>query len=829
MIKKPFRAFRGLFVKKPTVSLRVETGLFYSIDICKYKKSTLTLYGWLFLPKRDISQFSLILTHGDLFYQVPVGYGIYRPDVYRTHQGYIKTAYVGFHFDVFIETPLDFSIQLKFTDEVKNIHSLPIGAVKQPYIKRLAFYARKYKMRDLIKDIPLLLKREAGQIARRFRHISVQSIMHPPPMFLSEFLSEFTVKETHFGLPRTYSGIIDIILPVYNGYDYLGPLLESIQQTKWHYRLIIIDDCSTDTRIKPFLRNTASEQPAIALIENDENQGFVKSVNKALALSNHHVVLLNSDVELPDEWLERLMYPIVFGEKVASATPFTNSGTICGFPQMGDNPLFKGLPLKQIDVAFKRVKPFFYSVPTGVGFCMGMNGDALREIGLLDAEAFGKGYGEENDWCQRAIHAGYRNVMVENLFVYHKHGGSFSGEEKEALIKRNTAILIKRYPQYNNDVRFYINIDPAKMIREYAVMWLLHNIAADRRVLFFDHGWGGGATIYLNRRVDEELGQNSAVIILRYDKKRQQYFFQLQHGNYVYKHRIHGISDVLGIMGHFLCEEIYVNELVTYPNLYKWLPLIVTLKKAMNGRMVYLLHDYFCICPSVQLLDNNCKYCGLPAKDICGRCFKKSKFHQEYKNMGVWRNHWNTFFQSCDEIVTFSESSRKLWESVYGPNPILTVIPHKVNYISKLKRTTKINKNLIVGLLGSIGVHKGSEIIQDMLCIIAQKKLSIRFVLIGCSYGNIKPSPYLTETGLYRPEDIEGLTIKHNIDLFFISSIWPETFSYTAEEVMCMDMPLVCFNLGAPAERVSRYSKGLLINKINAASALDALLGHKPK
>ena len=45
-------------------------------------------------------------------------------------------------------------------------------------------------------------------------------------------------------------------------------------------------------------------------------------------------------------------------------------------------------------------------------------GKFFRKLVIFDAKTFGKGYGEENDWCQRAIEKGYKNVHVENLFVF---------------------------------------------------------------------------------------------------------------------------------------------------------------------------------------------------------------------------------------------------------------------------------------------------------------------------------------------------------------------------------------------------------------------------
>lgn len=95
-------------------------------------------------------------------------------------------------------------------------------------------------------------------------------------------------------------------------------------------------------------------------------------------------------------------------------------------------------------------------MPTGIGFCMGMNLEAIREVGLLD-ENFDKGYGEENDWCQRAIQAGYAPMQVENLFVYHKHGGSFSSEEKLQLLKSHLERLAKKHPNYNSDTADFLS------------------------------------------------------------------------------------------------------------------------------------------------------------------------------------------------------------------------------------------------------------------------------------------------------------------------------------------------------------------------------------
>ena len=49
----------------------------------------------------------------------------------------------------------------------------------------------------------------------------------------------------------------------------------------------------------------------MVLLNNETNMGFLPSVNRGLKMAENHVALVNTDVEVPEEWLERLMLPIL--------------------------------------------------------------------------------------------------------------------------------------------------------------------------------------------------------------------------------------------------------------------------------------------------------------------------------------------------------------------------------------------------------------------------------------------------------------------------------------------------------------------------------------
>ena len=128
---------------------------------------------------------------------------------------------------------------------------------------------------------------------------------------------------------------VDIIIPIYNGYDYLTNLFDGIKSnTDLNYRLIVINDKSSDLRVLPLL-NSYQEifGSKMLLVNNEENLGFVKTINKGLSLAKENVIILNSDVIVPKNWTSRLLEPIIKNDKVASVTPFSNAATVFSLPQ----------------------------------------------------------------------------------------------------------------------------------------------------------------------------------------------------------------------------------------------------------------------------------------------------------------------------------------------------------------------------------------------------------------------------------------------------------------------------------------------------------------
>ena len=216
-------------------------------------------------------------------------------------------------------------------------------------------------------------------------------------------------------------GMTDIIVPIYNAYDDLVLCLESLYENTnlSRNRLILINDNSSDSRIKDYLDKQVGEN--IIVIHNKENKGFSNNVNIGMAQSNENdVVLLNSDTIVTPNWLEKIRKCAYLCQSTGTVTPLSNNATLCSVPRAFEkNLLPEGLSVKNVGEIVERCSLNKYPrITTSNGFCMYIKREVIDCIGNFDAETFGRGYGEENDFCYRAEQVGYRHVMCDDTYVY---------------------------------------------------------------------------------------------------------------------------------------------------------------------------------------------------------------------------------------------------------------------------------------------------------------------------------------------------------------------------------------------------------------------------
>ena len=228
---------------------------------------------------------------------------------------------------------------------------------------------------------------------------------------------------------------VDIIIPIYNAYDDLYKCLQSVYQYTdlVENRLILINDNSSDTRIEPYLNSQTKEN--VIIIHNKENKGFSNNINLGMAQSKERdVLLLNSDTIVTKNWVEKIVECAYSDRAIGTVTPLSNNATLCSVPNFcEENSLPEGMNVDQAAAIIEECSLRKYPrITVAHGFCMFVKREVINAIGNFDAETFGRGYGEENDFCNRAEQMGYIHVMCDDTYIYHSGTKSFVSKEKEA-------------------------------------------------------------------------------------------------------------------------------------------------------------------------------------------------------------------------------------------------------------------------------------------------------------------------------------------------------------------------------------------------------------
>ncbi len=293
------------------------------------------------------------------------------------------------------------------------------------------------------------------------------------------------------GRQRTAAGrpaTVDVIVPVHGGGEATIACIDSVLAGGGACELIVIDDASPEAELSATLAERAG-RGEFTLLSNAANLGFVASANRGLALHpDRDVVLLNSDTLVPPGWLERLGRA-AGGDRIGTATPFSNNATLASYPvAFQDNPLPAGWSAVELDEVFQAANAgWTIDIPTAVGFCMYLRRDCLAEVGLFDEKDFGRGYGEETDFCMRARAAGWRHVLAADLFVFHRGQESFGGAA-EHLREQAAATMRTKHPGYESLIVRFQREDPLAAAREAAdAARVARRGEAELRRLLVDH------------------------------------------------------------------------------------------------------------------------------------------------------------------------------------------------------------------------------------------------------------------------------------------------------------------------------------------------------
>jgi GT2 family glycosyltransferase len=276
---------------------------------------------------------------------------------------------------------------------------------------------------------------------------------------------------------------VAIVVPVYDAPEAVERCLDSVlQHTTGRARLIVIDDASPDPAIAPLLARYAA-LANVAILRNESNRGFTATANRGMSQAGRaDVVLLNADTRVGPNWLTGLRRAAYCADDVATATAVSDNAGAFSVPELErENALPSCWTFDETARALWQWAGTVYpELPTGNGFCMYIRRGVLDAVGAFDEAAFPQGYGEENDFCQRASARGLRHLVVGNVLVQHARSLSFGHERRVALGAKGMAVLRERWPNYEADVAATLR-SPARRELDWRVRRLFATAGAENR------------------------------------------------------------------------------------------------------------------------------------------------------------------------------------------------------------------------------------------------------------------------------------------------------------------------------------------------------------
>lgn len=615
------------------------------------------------------------------------------------------------------------------------------------------------------------------------------------------------------------------IVPVYKGLADLELCLASLipELETGRARAIVINDHSPDPEIARYLARLAAENHAgLTILDNPQNLGFIGTVNRGFSLlePGEDVLLVNADTILPPGVVARLARHCHARPGIASVTPMSNNATILSFPNVvAPSPPALGLDVAAIDRVFAAIGAAPMEIPTGIGFCMHLNRQALDEVGAFSPE-WGRGYCEEVDWCLSARDLGWIHLAATDTFVIHEGSVSFGVDERVTILATNHLRLERLYPEYLGEVQAFLRDDPLEDLRADVLLRLLAG-RFKSLTLHLMHGLGGGTKRYVDdiRALPRAPDQEIAVLAPVEDRgDDQRLTLSLDRAGLVLTLSPDRVERVLAaIEATGVAIQIHVNSRLTFRSGF--------LDALLSGRRPYtvMLHDFQWYCPRVHLTDERLSYCGEPAPSVCQLCVSGGVEHNfaDHRtlietDLEAWLGFNARILEGATRIMAPSQDTAARYARRFTL-PEIVVAPHPEPRLNGktpvVSRAGGAKGALRIAVVGAIGRVKGFDVLVRMAERAARDRRPFFLTVVGFTVDDERLERYgnARVTGAYKQADLKRKLDEIGPDFVFLPSIWPETYSYVLSEVWEAGYPIVAFDIGAPADRIKTVGGGVVI------------------
>ncbi len=638
-------------------------------------------------------------------------------------------------------------------------------------------------------------------------------------------------------VPDRSPGPVDVIVPVHGAAAALARCLDSLLRHTdlGSHRLLLVVDGPQEPAVEAALGGVdGCPADRVRILRQPARGGFVTAVNRGMRESSGDVVLLNSDTRVTAGWLDKLHRAAASHPRIASVTPFSNDATICSLPRwLESNVLPAGWDVDRFAALVERVSQRRYPrLPTGVGVCLYLRREALDAVGPFDETAFGLGYGEESEWCTRALHAGWEHVLDDATFVYHEGQRSFgrSRGRRVAVAHRH---LRRRHPDYLPRVARFLRDDPLRSVRERVVDALRPARAAapvpPQRVVHVVHGWPpwnhAGTESYAAWLARGQAGRREVSVYARISDPRRAGGDALELIDEGVRVRL-VVNDftqrdplaraalrwprVERDFARFLDETR--PELVHVHHLAGHCASLAPLAARRGIPLLFQLQDWWPLCARANLLDRERRACSGPGAAKCSRCLPLTRRPPAaLLNRLLYRARARRMRRALAAASAFVCGSHFLHRSyrAFGALPAgrpVHVLPYGVPAADGPPRPPRpAGAPVRFGCIGSLLPHKGPHLAAAAFAGLDPGRA--RLTLWGDPSADAVYTRELEALAAAGPVELRGTfdesdkeAVFATIDVLIVPSLGLESFCLVAQEALARGIPVLGSDRGALPE-----------------------------
>jgi glycosyltransferase involved in cell wall biosynthesis len=273
--------------------------------------------------------------------------------------------------------------------------------------------------------------------------------------------------------------------------------------------------------------------------------------------------------------------------------------------------------------------------------------------------------------------------------------------------------------------------------------------------------------------------------------------------------------------------------------------------------VVFSFHDFYTLCPTIQLIDDRGNFCGGQCTSgpgdcgLAGNLFHANAPRLKHQFVHEHRRRMVEALRRCDAFVAPSAATRQFMSDALpflhdaqfhviehgrrmGPRPPLVNGDgngssngngHGDGVPREPVAAPRAGERVRVLCMGNLNRSKGTDLILRVMRLDAERGRRFEFHFLGLKEPGFDPDALGgVYHGAYERDRLPGLLRRIRPSLAMIASIWPETYCYTLTEAWALGLPVVASDLGAPAERLRKHGGGWLADPTDAGGWYQTML-----